>query len=576
MCDKSIKHWIGKYIKANNITIEKQIISFSDNFSFKYLRMQDSSYRLIVMGKTGAGKSSVLNSLTAAEHFKVGDSIMSETKEVSTFCGKFKGRADSPDITFVDTPGFFDSSSRDNKIIAKIALTLHKINDGVNLVLFCFPAYEIRLDSSMQASWRFLKLIMGKAVYDHVVIVLTHGSRLETQELENAVARMTTEFIPYLQDKLKCKVRNEILIYKKGCEDDGLDDVLNYVMSNKKYKPEVMKDFDECWNPKNPLESIEYLLEHSETFGKIQELLSELHNKNKSIQGQMKKIKREMKSIILEKEKKTKKEIEKFACNLNDKLMIEKESVETLRDQITDKMQIMQQQMDEKNKQIGFLWKELHELKSMHDSLTIGPTEKTTPDSDRSCSSKRKLSLEKKNCPRYFKQFDQEHCLKNSYYASQTEVLPPEIKLQYRNTPKAVFCKKMLENSSTRITIYRANPYNGYKELKATRQDSHEKHYMSPFYNAKGVNTPYVYNGQLTTDSKKGRVITQDANASPKDNGKKVQLGNSLNRVKKKFAIESTKQMRKKHSKVTNKRPVVSSKEYNPRCEVVRNNYKFK
>jgi hypothetical protein len=528
------------------------------------------------MGKTGAGKSSVLNSLTATQHFKIGDSIMSETKEVNTFRGKFKGRSISPDIVFIDTPGFFDSSSRDNKIIAKIALSLHEINDGVNLVLFCFPAYEIRLDSSMQASWRFLKLIMGKAVYDHVVIVLTHGSRLETQELENAVARMTTEFIPYLQNKLRCKVRNEILIYKKGSEDDGLDDVLNYVMTNKKYKPEVMKEMGEYWNPKNPLKSIECLLEHSETFGKIQELLVELHNKNRSIQGQMKMIRQEMKNMTLEKEKKTKKEIEKFTASLNEKLMTEQKSVETLRNNVTDRMQVMQQQMDEKNRQIDILWKELHELKSMHDSLTSGATEKTSPDSDRSYNNKRKLSLEEKS---YAKQSKQEHCLKNSHYNSQTEALTSDIKLQHGNTPKAVLYKKMFENSSGRVTNYHENPYADYKELKTTRQASREKYYMSPLYGAKGIKIPCVHNSQRTTDSKRARVIMRDPNTSLKDpacNGKKVQLGNPINGIKKQFAMEGAKQVGKKRSQLVNKRPVVSSRGCNGRYEMVKNNYVFK
>ena len=134
-------------------------------------------YRVIVMGKTGSGKSSVLNSLTRSTYFKEGYSIHSQTKDVKAYCGKFRGRLSSPDIVFIDTPGFFDSTAKDNEIIATIAKSLKQVEDGLNLILFCFPAYEIRLDSSIQASLKFLKLIMGKAVYEHVAIVLTHGNR---------------------------------------------------------------------------------------------------------------------------------------------------------------------------------------------------------------------------------------------------------------------------------------------------------------------------------------------------------------------------------------------------------------
>ena len=234
------------------------------------MNVSEASYRIIVMGKTGSGKSSVLNSLSNTDYFKIGNSIMSETKDVQTYHGRFKDRHDSPYIEFIDTPGFFDSSSRDNKIIAKIAMSLREIQDGINLVLFCFPAYEIRLDSSMQASWRFLKLVMGRAVYEHVVIILTHGNRLSPQELENAVARMTTEFIPYLRNKLGCKVKEEILIFMKGSKDDGLEGILRYIIESAKYKPKVMDDLSKYWDPNNPSKSIESLLQNSKLFKKVQ------------------------------------------------------------------------------------------------------------------------------------------------------------------------------------------------------------------------------------------------------------------------------------------------------------------
>lgn len=351
----------------------------------------ETPYRVIVMGKTGSGKSSVLNSLTNTKYFRVSSSIMSETREVQSFRGKFKGCPESPDIVFIDTPGFFDSSSKDNKIIAKIALSLHQIGDGVNLVLFCFPAYEIRLDSSMQASWRFLRLIMGNAVYEHVVIVLTHGSRLTPQELENSVARMTTEFIPYLRNNLKCKVKEEILIFKKGSTDDGLNEVLNYIVTSRKYKPEVMKDLGKFWNPKDPLGSVESLLKNSMIFNKIREMLTEVKDKNESIQSQLKQIKHEMKHITLTNDKETKKQLSRFAYSVNARLKVEKESVETLREELGNQMIAMQQRLDEKNKQIDILWKELNELKTkpkLYDSLTTRATEKTTSEHERLHNSK--------------------------------------------------------------------------------------------------------------------------------------------------------------------------------------------
>ncbi len=334
------------------------------------MKAEESPYRVMVTGKTGSGKSSVLNSLTRTEHFHVGDSIMSETKDVQAHRCKFKGRLTSPDIVFLDTPGFFDSSSRDNRVIAKIALSLHKIEDGLNLVLFCFPAYEIRLDSSMQASWRFLQLVMGKAVYEHVVIVLTHGNRLTSQELENAVRRMTTEFIPYLRNNLKCKVKEEILIYHKGEADDGLEDVLKYITSSSKYQPQVMEDLGRFWKPDDPLGSIEYLLQNSQIFNKIQELLFEVRDKNENIQDQLAQIKHEMDSIGHEQSRQVKDGLHAIEHSAVEKIQEEKREVSSFKDEVGHQMRLIQRQLEEKDKQIAGLRKGIDEVRSSSNHST--------------------------------------------------------------------------------------------------------------------------------------------------------------------------------------------------------------
>jgi len=323
------------------------------------MKPKESPYRIIVMGKTGSGKSSILNALISKEHFKVGNTILSETKEVQTLKAKFKGKANSPEIEFIDTPGFFDSSSRDNKIIAKIAMSLHEIHDGVNLVLFCFPAFEIRLDSSMQASWRFLRLVMGRAVYEHVIIILTHGDKLNTKELEKAVDRMANEFIPYLRNNLDCKVKEEIFVYMKGKEDDGLDGILNYIVANKKYKPEVMEDLVRFWNPNNPSKSIENLLVNSEIFTKIQTLLQELQAKSEAVQEQVKDIKQEIEFENIKKEKKVEYKFKRLEGEIKIRFEHEKKFIELFKSEINGKINLIQKDVNEKYKQVNRLWKRM-------------------------------------------------------------------------------------------------------------------------------------------------------------------------------------------------------------------------
>ena len=148
---------------------------------------------------------------------------------------------------------------------------------------------------------------MCSTVYEHIIIILTHGNRLAAQELENAVARMTTEFIPYLRDNLKFKVKDEILVYTKDNKNDGLEGVLEYITSNKKYKPIIVNNSKKFWNPEDPTGSIEYSLQNSKAFNKIQDIVLELQERNEDIESQIKSIMNDiknmkLKSSIIEKE----------------------------------------------------------------------------------------------------------------------------------------------------------------------------------------------------------------------------------------------------------------------------------
>jgi len=324
------------------------------------MNISEETYRVIAMGKTGSGKSTVLNSLTRTKHFQVSESMESQRKKVQSLKCRFKGRFTSPNITFIDTPGFFDRSTRDSYTINEIALSLREIEDGLNLVLFCFPAYEIRLAASMQACWKFLKLVMGNAVYEHVVIVLTHGSGLTSEELENAVARMTTEFIPYLRNTLNCKVKEEILIFNKDESDDGLDGVLGYITSNKKYRPALMEDLGKFWNPEDPVRSIEYLIQNSKVFNKIQEILLEVQNKNICMSDPIGQTKKKIGSIVLKKD-----EFQKFQQNIKEQFKRSQKSVHYLRNEMIERIEQLKGNMEKKDKQIETLSKELAEIKNL-------------------------------------------------------------------------------------------------------------------------------------------------------------------------------------------------------------------
>jgi len=335
-----------------------------------------SPYKVIAVGKKQSGKSSILNSLTYSKYF--GTDSSGTMKDVQFLTRKFKGRFGSPDITFVDTPGFSDNTSKDKDTIAKTATTLSSLEHGINLILFCFPAYEIPLDSSMQAGWNFLRLVLSNAIYEDVIIVLTHGNRLTSQELEEAVARLTTEFIPYIKDNLKCKVKDEILIYKNEGSDDGLDGVLGYIITNKEYKAGMIGTLEKFWRPENPLASIEYLLLNSKILNQIQDLVLNVKERNTYLEQEIKLLRLELESVKIEKEREKKEEIEKIFLRYQEQLKNELNSLQIFKKDIEAQIIQLQEELGNKDKKIENLTKQLEDIKAStkKDTLLLGLTNK--------------------------------------------------------------------------------------------------------------------------------------------------------------------------------------------------------
>eukprot|EP00826_Nyctotherus_ovalis_P035574 TRINITY_DN3064_c0_g7_i1.p1 TRINITY_DN3064_c0_g7~~TRINITY_DN3064_c0_g7_i1.p1 ORF type:complete len:464 (-),score=117.06 TRINITY_DN3064_c0_g7_i1:106-1497(-) len=315
-------------------------------------------YRVVVMGKIGSGKSSVLNSLTATNTFKVGSS---ETKEIQFFTGRFKRRFTPPEITFVDTPGFFDCSSSDYKTAARIALALNKLSEGQNLVLFCFPAYELHKDSAVQASCKFLKLIMNKIAYDQIAVVLTHGNRLTPEEFEKAVVKMTTDFISRLKNTLNFRVKEEVFVYRKGQKQDGLDGIFNCLRFNREAK-------EKC------SDSSEFSFQ--ETFNKVQDFLLELQGENEILRNEIDEIKREM-------VKRSRGGSRDLQTTVQDFMKEEKNSLDSFKEEVRKEISAFKLELASKDKEIAELKEKLNEKeKPSKDQSHVSNAENVKPKKD--------------------------------------------------------------------------------------------------------------------------------------------------------------------------------------------------
>lgn len=132
----------------------------------------DFSFRVLVLGKTGVGKSSTINSIFD-ETKVMTDAFYPATDSVQEIVGTFNGIK----VSFIDTPGLLPSSAgtvrKNRKILYKVKKFLKK--HPPDMVL-----YFERLDliNNGYSDFPLLKLItkvFGSAIWFNTILVMTHS-----------------------------------------------------------------------------------------------------------------------------------------------------------------------------------------------------------------------------------------------------------------------------------------------------------------------------------------------------------------------------------------------------------------
>jgi GTP-binding protein EngB required for normal cell division len=136
-------------------------------------RAQNQQLNLVVVGKAGQGKSTLVNNLLnitegdedAAE---VGDEGLTKTKHVRVYSRKRDGAV----VNVWDTPGLFDeSNAAQAKILSELSVATGQKAD---LVLMCIAyARNIRVDDSHGKVMGLLTEVYGKHFWDHALFVMT-------------------------------------------------------------------------------------------------------------------------------------------------------------------------------------------------------------------------------------------------------------------------------------------------------------------------------------------------------------------------------------------------------------------
>ena len=130
------------------------------------------SATILVTGKTGAGKSSLINGIIGQEVAKEGHELDRGTTEVESFECKYH----DVDITIWDSPGLQDGLDKEAEYVKDMQ---SKGCANSDLFLYCAPMNENRLKQEDIDAIRKLTKGLGSAIWKNALFVLTFANRVE-------------------------------------------------------------------------------------------------------------------------------------------------------------------------------------------------------------------------------------------------------------------------------------------------------------------------------------------------------------------------------------------------------------